>query len=201
MKIQNPGSMKSIIPFIAGVFLLAACGGQSEDHHDAPTEYPSYMATDRAQTPELETTDTFKTTFLIALDAYFDLKDALVESDATRAAEHARILSSRVDLVDVDGLDDEPAMLWVTMGGDVGLAADELADQSDVEEQRIQFENISDAFIEMVKAYGPFQDVIYRQTCPMVRGGSADWLSREDAIRNPYHGDRMLSCGSVVERI
>jgi hypothetical protein len=53
----------------------------------------------------------------------------------------------------------------------------------------------------MVKAYGPFDNTIFRQTCPMVRGGSADWLSREERIMNPYHGSRMLNCGSVVERI
>jgi len=73
--------------------------------------------------------------------------------------------------------------------------------EADVETQRLHFETVSNAYIEMVKAYGPFENVIYRQTCPMVRGGSADWLSKEERVMNPYHGDRMLNCGSVVERI
>ncbi|HNK84737.1 MAG TPA: mercury transporter, partial [Flavobacteriales bacterium] len=41
---------------------------------------------------------------------------------------------------------------------------------------------------------------IYLDHCPMYNGG-ADWLSREKAIKNPYYGSSMLTCGSVKETI
>jgi hypothetical protein len=57
------------------------------------------------------------------------------------------------------------------------------------------------AMIEVVEAFGPLANTVYRQTCPMVRGGSADWLAEEEQIANPYHGSRMLRCGEVVRKI
>jgi hypothetical protein len=72
---------------------------------------------------------------------------------------------------------------------------------SDVEAQRMEFESLSMAMINVVEAFGPLSNAVYRQTCPMVRGGSADWLATEEQIANPYHGSRMLRCGDVVRKI
>jgi hypothetical protein len=32
-------------------------------------------------------------------------------------------------------------------------------------------------------------------------GKGANWLSKESAIKNPYYGSQMLSCGKTVETI
>ena len=41
---------------------------------------------------------------------------------------------------------------------------------------------------------------LYYQYCPMAfNNKGAYWLSNEEAIRNPYFGDKMLKCG-LVER-
>ena len=53
----------------------------------------------------------------------------------------------------------------------------------------------------MMKSYGPLDNAIYIQRCPMVRGGEADWLSKEEKILNPYFGSQMLTCGSVIEKV
>jgi hypothetical protein len=43
---------------------------------------------------------------------------------------------------------------------------------------------------------------VYYQFCPMAKGGKgANWLSKESAIKNPYYGAQMLTCGKVVETI
>jgi len=34
--------------------------------------------------------------------------------------------------------------------------------------------------------------------CPMVKGGSGDWLQPHDELRNPYYGSQMLTCGKLV---
>lgn len=38
----------------------------------------------------------------------------------------------------------------------------------------------------------------YYQYCPMQ---DAYWLSKENAVKNPYYGSMMLSCGKTVETI
>jgi hypothetical protein len=32
-------------------------------------------------------------------------------------------------------------------------------------------------------------------------GKGANWLSKENAVKNPYYGSQMLTCGKVVETI
>jgi hypothetical protein len=39
---------------------------------------------------------------------------------------------------------------------------------------------------------------IYQAYCPMKK---ANWLSNDKAIKNPYYGSAMLTCGKVVETI
>jgi hypothetical protein len=42
----------------------------------------------------------------------------------------------------------------------------------------------------------------YYQFCPMAKDGKgANWLSKENAVKNPYYGTMMLSCGKVIETI
>lgn len=40
-------------------------------------------------------------------------------------------------------------------------------------------------------------NVLYQMHCPMV---NADWLQATAAISNPYEGQAMATCGSVVHK-
>jgi hypothetical protein len=43
---------------------------------------------------------------------------------------------------------------------------------------------------------------VYYQHCPMYNDGNgANWISKENVVKNPYYGSQMLSCGKVVETI
>ena len=54
---------------------------------------------------------------------------------------------------------------------------------------------------ELIKVSRPAETVYY-QHCPMADDGKgANWLSKESAIKNPYYGSQMLSCGKTVETI
>jgi hypothetical protein len=189
--------MKQSLSFLTALLMLSACGNAGHDQHSAP----SPTVSDHAEMHQLTVTDTFQSTFELALDAYFDLKDALVETNASKAADQAGVLHSRMQVVNIEGLSTEAAALWAGHGTVATEATQKIVNETDVERQRLYFEDVSNAFIDMAKAYGPFENTVFRQTCPMVRGGSADWLSREERIMNPYHGSRMMNCGSVVERI
>lgn len=186
--------MKNISVIVA-LLMISACG-QNHDEHRNTSETVSVE-----QTAALETPEEFKASLNGALDAYFELKDALVATDAVLASQKAALLTTALEAISNDGLSPEAAMLWDVAGKDALAASMAIVTESDVEVQREHFEPLSNAFIDMVKAYGPFENTIYRQTCPMVRDGSADWLSKEENVMNPYHGSRMLRCGSVVERI
>jgi hypothetical protein len=43
---------------------------------------------------------------------------------------------------------------------------------------------------------------VYVAYCPMANNNEgANWLSNDKEIKNPYFGDKMLRCGSVMETI
>jgi len=52
-----------------------------------------------------------------------------------------------------------------------------------------------------VAAFGTGK-TIYVQYCPMAFGNKgADWLAKEEEIRNPYFGDKMMKCGLVKREL
>ena len=79
--------------------------------------------------------------------------------------------------------------------------AQHIKENRDPEHQRGHFMSLSKNMYELIKAAKP-AETIYYQFCPMANDGKgANWLSKESAIKNPYYGSQMLSCGSTVETI
>ena len=75
---------------------------------------------------------------------------------------------------------------------------EKIESNKDIEEQRNQFDFLSQAIINSVKAFGTNDKSYYVQYCPMAKDNQgADWLSTEEQIRNPYFGDKMMKCGTV----
>ncbi len=163
----------------------AATDHSGHDHaHDAPvTDAP--QATGEALGP--------------VFDAYFDLKDALVASDAKKAAAQAAELSSAVKAVPMEGMDADLHTVWMQEMELLANTSAGIASKSKLEEQRKAFAELTEAMLALVKAR-PDTTPIYLDHCPMYEGG-ADWLSRDKAIRNPFYGAQMMSCGSVKETI
>ncbi len=173
---------------------LIACGGAEHDHHE---ETPDQLALSET-TAHSEASDEFATSFADAVSAYLDLKDALVETDAATAREKAEYLHAKLEDVSHEGLADEDASFWENTVAEMRSGTENITTEEDVEEQRYQFEYVSNAFIATFDRFGNMGMTVYQQTCPMVRGGSADWISAEGQVMNPYHGERMMNCGSVV---
>jgi hypothetical protein len=56
--------------------------------------------------------------------------------------------------------------------------------------------------IALVKKSGVSNGELYVEYCPMAFDDKgASWLSSSKEIRNPYFGDKMLTCGEVKETI
>jgi membrane fusion protein, copper/silver efflux system len=189
--------MKSILlPLLFSALLMAGCG-QNEHHHSQTETVPAEADVVRTY----DAPEAFKTGYASALEAYFDLKDALVLTDQAAASEKASALVDAVSAVEHAGLEGEAHDVWMMHREVMITEATRITGEGNVEEQRVHFDPLSESFIETVKSFQPVGFTVYEQMCPMVRGGSANWLSREEQIANPYHGDRMLRCGSVVARI
>jgi membrane fusion protein, copper/silver efflux system len=42
---------------------------------------------------------------------------------------------------------------------------------------------------------------LYRAVCPMVEGREGSWLTRQNAVQNPYWGAEMFDCGEVQAKV
>lgn len=150
--------------------------------------------------PELP--EDFREEFQPVLGAYFDMKDALVQSDLKTAQEEAAEVMESLDEV----------MAWAE-GQGIGNALLEvlshlseqtkkLHEAQNIDQARKQFIMLSDMMIGLSKQAGPFPIPVYVQFCPMANENQgAYWLSTKEQIRNPYYGDMMLTCGEVRDVI
>lgn len=121
------------------------------------------------------------------LNAYYKLKDALVSSNAVSAAATADEL-----VIAINGSDNQ--IVNSDIKANLLKDANAIARSNDVKLQREKFANLSNNMLELAKSVKLSADPIYQQYCPMKK---ASWLSNDKAIRNPYYGNAMLTCGSV----
>jgi len=130
---------------------------------------------------------------------YLSLKDALVNTDPSSTATFADKLINEMDAVNSSGLEDEALNFWLEQKRAMKDHAVKIKDHpANVDTQRDEFEYLSEALISFVKAFGTNNQEYYVQFCPMAKNDKgANWLSKEEAIRNPYFGDKMLKCGVV----
>lgn len=134
-------------------------------------------------------------------DAYFELKNALVKSDSKTAAAKATQLKDAVDKADMGKMENEQHNAWMKVYKSIGETSADIAKTSDIATQRRKFSKLSENMIQLAGS-ADLGTPVYQQHCPMYNDGEgADWLSTENAVKNPYYGSQMLTCGKTVKTI
>jgi Protein of unknown function (DUF3347) len=134
-------------------------------------------------------------------DNYFALKDALVKTDATTASTKATSLLASLNALDMSKMKMDEHMVFMKVEKALKADATNISTSKDVAAQRTAFSNLSKNMIEFIKV-AKANEAVYVQHCPMANDGKgADWLSKENAVKNPYYGSMMLTCGKTLETI
>ena len=134
-------------------------------------------------------------------DYYFAVKDALVSTDGAMAAEKSKTLLTNLEAVQMDKLEMDVHMVWMKVFTNLKEDAKHIADTKEIEHQRERFINLSKNMYELIKV-SKTENPVYYQFCPMAnKGKGANWLSKENAVKNPYYGSMMMTCGKTVETI
>jgi len=132
------------------------------------------------------------------LNLYLDIKDALVNSDAATATAKATAFAKVVNAVDINSLTAEEQAAFKPLQQQLSADADLIAKAGDLAGQRTAFKAFSDHVYALSKAVKLSDAPVYQQYCPMKKGY---WLSKDAAIRNPYYGKQMLTCGKVSDTL
>ncbi|MGJ7033026.1 DUF3347 domain-containing protein [Niabella hirudinis] len=131
--------------------------------------------------------------------SYFAIQQALVQSDAKAVAQKANELSGLVKAVKMGALSSKEHDVWMEVMKKLNQQAMALKMASGIEKQRAAFASLTETLYPLIKASKSAYKVYYNH-CPMYNGG-ANWLSKEQGIKNPYYGSKMLTCGSTKETI
>lgn len=132
----------------------------------------------------------------VAYRYYFDLKDALVQSNYKKAVEFSLALKTHLDDLSKNEIAENH---WAkTIDGSV----DDLVGSSNLEQIRKHFKQFSQHLVEISENANQLPQTIYVQYCPMAdQNRGAKWLSLQKEIRNPYFGDKMLICGTLEQTL
>ncbi len=134
-------------------------------------------------------------------DNYFAVKDALVKTDGNTASTKAKDLLTAINSVKMEQLSAEEHNIWMKVMKDLAFDAEHIAETKDASHQRDHFISLSKNMYALIKV-SKQETPTYYQYCPMANDGKgANWLSKENAIKNPYYGSQMLSCGKTIETI
>lgn len=132
------------------------------------------------------------------LPSYYGIKDALVNSDANAAASKAAEFAKTIKAVDMKALSKTDMTVFMSLQDKLAEDASHIAGNKDVKHQREHFASLSTNLFTLAKGVKLSSEPLYYDYCPMKK---AYWLSGDAAIKNPYFGSAMLTCGKVTETL
>ena len=141
----------------------------------------------------------FQTQLKKVLDKYYEVKNALVASDAEQAAKASTLTKAAIESTDMSLLKGEAYKEWMRQLDIMEKEVSAISSSTDLEIQRGAFEKLTQVLYQSLKSFGVPEAETYYQYCPMAfnnRGGY--WLSNEKEIKNPFYGESMLSCGEAM---
>ena len=151
------------------------------------------------ETPKVEVQEVNQ--LKVVFDNYFVVKDAMISSDGNTTSIASKELLVSINNIKMDKLEMDVHMVWMKVLNQIKEDAEHIADTKDIKHQREHFATLSKDIYALIKVV-KYDVPVYFQLCPMYNNGKgANWLSKENAVKNPYYGSMMLSCGKTVETI
>ena len=168
-------------------FGISACnnGDSTENATEVGIDTPAQHREDEATTTDMADAEFNDPLVDKVFQNYLNLRSALVNSDAGEAATAAGNMAETFgsDHAELKGL------------------AQQIADTDDLAQQRKAFSVLTGQLGNLINGQLS-AGTIYRMHCPMAFDGEgADWYSEVSEVRNPYFGEKMLTCGKVEEEI
>jgi len=181
----------------ATMILTASCkdGNKNEAAKPMSNEMPQETMDDKE---DLAIGDNQDANAEAILNDYFNLKDALVNDDNSKAKELGNTMAQSFKTFDASNYSDNEQSELKDIVEDATEHAEHIG-ESDIKHQREHFKTLSKDVTDMVAITGT-EKKLYEQFCPMYDGGTA-WLSTKEEVRNPYYGSSMLKCGKVQREI
>lgn len=207
---MKPKCLKTL-PLTIFVTVLAACSGNNREAAVTDTltrdeaekhTHPADITRTEEGKPEFTVDEVFQQQLSEVFDQYIELKDALVESDPEKVQREAAEAGQSLEKVNGQLVEGAANTDWTVYRDELSRELNNIRQSDEIGRQREHFSKLSYSLYKSIKAFGLGGSTAYYDFCPMAfNDKGAYWLSDEEAIRNPYFGDEMLSCGSIEETL
>ena len=147
---------------------------------------------------KMQLSTTFQEELQKAIPSYLKMKDEFVASDAGSVSAFAKAAFKKFKAINTDALGQmEKAHFEQSL-----KMLEAISSNENIENQREHFVILNENLIALAINTKPGTTALYVQKCPMANNNrGAMWLSAEKEVKNPYYGEAMLTCGSVIEEI
>ncbi|MEX0966152.1 MAG: DUF3347 domain-containing protein [Bacteroidia bacterium] len=215
--------MKKILFFCSMLLglnlLLTSCGNETNETTDNTEngdttetalrevdENQETMEADKADVPIVaefvDVDEGVKTHVEEVLEDYIKLKENLVEGNTMDAKGNAADLQAKLEGLRLMTLPPKQKQAFVNYDNMITEHTAQIAALDDIEEQRVQFSKISEGIYSLAQNFGADSRTLYYQYCPMAfNNKGAYWVSETKEIRNPFFGEKMMTCGSTHHQI
>ena len=155
----------------------------------------------------------FNQSIQFLLEAYYNMSEGFVNWDTTAVARYGNELKLALDSLKVEELKVDTTGIYESALDPVANAkneTDNILKEAAIDKKRTSFNALSENLRLLLIVVKYDQGKLYWQECPMAfgEGYAGNWLSRTDAVRNPYLGtqhpeykDGMLHCGGPKDTI
>lgn len=191
---------KSIITMLAIIIALFTAQAQEEKEHK-----PHDKAKKEKEAVVIKTfenvNDSVKAQIGNVLADYYRIKDALVTGDDNAASNFAKAFRETLEQVNIEKMNAEQQAFYIPLKEKLDYDAEHIQGSPNIEHMREHLVSFSDNLWSVIKAFNATNGATaYRDHCPMYNKG-ANWISSKPAIKNPYFGKQMLTCGKVTDTI
>jgi Cu(I)/Ag(I) efflux system membrane fusion protein len=128
---------------------------------------------------------------------YLSIKEQLVLGDISeviiKGEDFIKLLNENINVIQNNYYDEILYIIKTT---------EKMIGDSNIEDQRKEFSNISNKMIEIVDLFKSIAKELYINFCPMFnQGEGAYWISDFREIENPFYGSKMLKCGKIEKTL
>ena len=211
MKMKTRSMFFSLFFAAIAFALFSNCSGEKKEEnteahdaheHDEKEHASGSTAAVEASEPQFQVDGKFQEQLGKVFASYVELKDAFVSSDAAKVKSEASETKQALSNVNMKLLTGAAHNDWMNYLSPLESSLKEIESSGDIEAQRKSFSTLSDNLYKSVKAFGLGGKQAFYEYCPMAfNNEGAYWLSDQEQIRNPYFGDKMLTCGEVKEKL
>ena len=133
---------------------------------------------------------------------YLVLKNALVADNDRAAANAGKQLFATLNKVDMKTIPANKHKEFMDIFENAKENAEHIGDNAGkIDHQREHLASLIKDVSDLIALFGTTQK-LYQDYCPMYNDGKgAVWISEAKAIKNPYYGSQMLTCGSVKKEL